>query len=79
MAKIRDRIAEFKILGDAEMIEALAEARKEMFNLRFQSATGQLDNSARLGHVRKNVARLSTFIRQREIAAHEAEQESDQS
>jgi large subunit ribosomal protein L29 len=57
----------------------LAETRRELFNLRFQLATGQLDNSARLSEVRKDIARLSTFLREREIAAHEAAQESEQS
>ncbi len=72
MAKTRDRVAEFKMLGDGELLSRLAESRRELFNLRFQLATGQLDNSARLGEVRKDIARLSTFLRQREIAAAEA-------
>ena len=45
----------------------LAECRKELFNLRFQLATGQLDNTARMGQVRKDVARILTVIRDREI------------
>jgi len=49
MAKVKDHVAELRLLGDAELIERLGEARKELFNLRFQLATGQLDNSARLG------------------------------
>jgi len=77
MAKTKERVAELKLLGDAELIERLAEAKKEQFNLRFQLATGQLDNSARLGEVRKDIARLSTFLREREIAAHEAAEEGD--
>ena len=72
MASIKDRVAELKLLGDAELLEKLSDARKELFNLRFQLATGQLDNSARLGEVRREIARMSTFVRQREIAAHEA-------
>jgi len=52
----------------------LAEARRELFNLRFQLATGQLDNSSRLGAVRKDIARLATFLREREIAAAEAQE-----
>ena len=77
MAKIQERVAEIKLLGDAEMIERLSEARKELFNLRFQAATGQLDNSSRLGEVRKEIARLSTFLRQREIEAAEAAEEGE--
>ncbi len=72
MAKTRDRVAELKMLGDGELLNRLGESRRELFNLRFQLATGQLDNSARLGEVRKDIARLSTFLRQREIAAAEA-------
>jgi large subunit ribosomal protein L29 len=43
-----------------------------LFNLRFQHATGQLDNSARLGQLKKDIARIETLIRQREIEAAEA-------
>ena len=79
MAKTKEHVAELKLLGDAEMIERLGEARKELFNLRFQLATGQLDNSSRLGVVRKDIARLSTFLREREIAAAEALEEGEAS
>ena len=65
-------------MGDGELLGRLGEARRELFNLRFQLATGQLDNSARLGAVKKDIARLSTFLREREIAAAEL-QESEQS
>ena len=66
------RVAEFASLGDEELIHRLADARKELFNLRFQFATGQLDSSARLGQVRRDIARMLTVLREREIAAHEA-------
>jgi large subunit ribosomal protein L29 len=78
MAKTRDHVAELRRLGDGELLGRLGEARRELFNLRFQLATGQLDNSARLGAVKKDIARLSTFLREREIAAAEL-QESEQS
>ena len=78
MAKTRDRVAELKLLGDGELLTRLAESRRELFNLRFQLATGQLDNTARLAMVKKDIARLSTFAREREIAAAEA-LESEQS
>jgi large subunit ribosomal protein L29 len=71
MAKTKEHVAELKLLGDAELIERLTESRKELFNLRFQLATGQLDNTARIGAVKKDIARLATFLRQREIALAE--------
>ncbi len=79
MAKTKEHVAEMKLLGDSELLGRLAEARRELFNLRFQLATGQLDNSARLGAVRKDVARLSTFMREREISAAEALEEGEAS
>jgi large subunit ribosomal protein L29 len=77
MATTKERVAEMRLLGDHELVERLGEARRELFNLRFQLATGQLDNSARLGLVRKDIARLSTFTREREIAAAEAVREGE--
>lgn len=78
MASTREHVEELRQLGDSELISRLAESRRELFNLRFQLATGQLDNTARMGHVRKDVARLSTFLREREIAAAEAQNEGEQ-
>ena len=60
-------------LGDPDLIERLSEAKEELFNLRFQFATGQLDNPARLKQVRRDIARVLTELRAREIAAAEAE------
>ncbi|WP_044641887.1 50S ribosomal protein L29 [Risungbinella massiliensis] len=54
-------------LTTAEIEQKLAEFKEELFNLRFQSATGQLDNPARLGQVRKDIARCKTVLRQREL------------
>jgi large subunit ribosomal protein L29 len=59
-------------LSDGELDERLVEARAELFNLRFQLATGKQSNSARLGLVRKDIARVITLQREREIAAAEA-------
>ena len=59
-------------VGDAELFEKLAEAKQELFNLRFQHATGQLDNYAALGASKRRIARIKTEIREREIAAAEA-------
>ena len=65
------KTAEILDLSSDELIDRLAEARRELFNLRFQLATGQLDNTARIGAVKKDIARLATFLRQREIALAE--------
>ena len=54
-------------MGDAELVEALKEARREAFNLRLRNATGELENSSRLRHSRRDVARLLTVARQRGI------------
>jgi large subunit ribosomal protein L29 len=59
-------------LGDAELFERLSENKEELFNLRFQRVTGQLDNYARIKQVKKDVARVMTELRSREIAAAEA-------
>ena len=48
--------------SDAELAQELVDAKKELFNLRFQNATNQLDNTARIKEVRKNIARIQTVI-----------------
>ena len=60
---------EIQALSDAELASKLEEGRAELFNLRFQMATSQLDNTARVKLVRKDIARVQTEIRAREIAA----------
>lgn len=60
---------EIKGLSDADLIQGIKDARAELFNLRFQMATGQLDNTARVNAVKKDIARLYTESRAREIAA----------
>ena len=50
----------------AELNEELVAAKKELFNLRFQNATNQLDNTSRIKEVRKNIARIQTVITQKE-------------
>jgi large subunit ribosomal protein L29 len=67
--------AELRELNDGELVQRLAEAKEEHFNLRFQNATGQLDNSARLSDIRREIARLNTLLREREIVAAEAEEQ----
>jgi large subunit ribosomal protein L29 len=58
--------AELRELDDDELENRLINARQELFNLRFQAATGRLDNSARTGDVRRDIARMLTVIRARE-------------
>jgi large subunit ribosomal protein L29 len=65
------RAAELRELNDTELEHRLGEAKEELFNLRFQNATGQLDNVARIPEVRRDVARIETLLREREIAAAE--------
>jgi large subunit ribosomal protein L29 len=65
--------AELRDLDDTELETRLAESKVELFNLRFANVTGQLDNPSRLGEVRRDIARLKTLLREREIAAAEAE------
>ncbi len=64
--------SELRGLGDSELLTRLAETKQELFNLRFQNVTGQLENSSRLPLVRREIARINTLLREREIAAAEA-------
>ena len=64
-------------LSDDALVTRLAEVKAELFNLRFQHVTGQLDNYARLNEVRREVARINTLLREREIAAAEAAEAED--
>ncbi len=59
--------SELRELGDEELATALREAKEELFNLRFQMATGQLDNNRRLRTVRGTIARIYTVLREREL------------
>jgi large subunit ribosomal protein L29 len=58
---------ELRALEDDELITKLRESKEELFNLRFQSATGQLDNNKRLQTVRHDIARIYTVMREREL------------
>ncbi|MDE0802810.1 MAG: 50S ribosomal protein L29 [Acidimicrobiales bacterium] len=64
-------------LDDESLVARLAEAREELFNLRFQNATGQLSNTARITEVKREIARCLTETRAREIAAAEALEASE--
>jgi large subunit ribosomal protein L29 len=68
------KIAELREMGDDELATRLVEARQELFNLRFQHVTGQLDNYSRLGQLKKDIARIETLLRANEITAAEAAQ-----
>ncbi len=59
--------AEIRDLEDEELVSRLSESKEELFNLRFQVATGQLDNNRRLHDVRKDIARIYTVMREREL------------
>ena len=67
-----------KELSDPELFERISIAKQESFNLRFQHVTGQLDNTARLREARRDVARLLTELREREIVAAEALEDEEQ-
>ena len=65
-------MSELREMRDDELGTRLAEAREELFNLRFQHVTGQLDNYSRLGDLKRDIARIETLLREHEIAAAEA-------
>ena len=60
--KINKFVEDLKTKSAAELNEELVAAKKELFNLRFQNATNQLDNTSRIKEVRKNIARIQTVI-----------------
>jgi len=59
-------------MDDDSLVNELAEVRQELFNLRFQHVTGQLDNTSRLSTLRRRIAQIHTELRTREIAAADA-------
>ncbi|MEA2640541.1 MAG: large subunit ribosomal protein [Chloroflexota bacterium] len=63
------KMPEVRGLDDAELVKKLADLREELFNLRFQYATRQLTNYARMRDVRRDVARVETLIRERQLVA----------
>ena len=66
---------ELRNLDNAELTEKLRESKEELFNLRFQGATGQLENHGRLRAVRKDIARIYTIMRERELGITPVEAE----
>jgi large subunit ribosomal protein L29 len=67
--------AELRELSDEELVLRVREAKEELFNLRFQMATGQLDNNRRLRTVRHDIARIYTIMRERELGLSAAPNE----
>ena len=63
---------ELRELSDDELLDRLADVKQEVFTLRFQIATGQAENTSLLGIAKRDVARIHTILREREIAAAEA-------
>ena len=66
------KAVELRDLNDDALVDRLNDTKQELFNLRFQHVTGQLDNYSRLGQIKKEVARINTILREREIEAAEA-------
>lgn len=73
------KATELRELGDEELLGKLREAKEELFNLRFQAATGQLENHGRLRAVRKDIARIYTLMRERELGIETVESETVES
>jgi large subunit ribosomal protein L29 len=69
MAKSTEELAELDLPA---LVDELRATKQESLNLRFRNATGQLDNNAEIKTVRRQIARINTYIRQREIAAAES-------
>lgn len=63
--KINKYVEDLRAKSATELTEELVAAKKELFNLRFQNATNQLDNTSRIKEVRKNIARIQTLITQK--------------
>ena len=65
--KIKDYVQELNGLTTEQLLDREKELKEQLFNLRFQLATGQLENTASLKSVRKNIARVKTVLRQQEL------------
>jgi large subunit ribosomal protein L29 len=70
--------SELRELTDEELVLRLRESKEELFNLRFQMATGQLDNNRRLSTVRHDIARIYTVMRERELGLSVAPDDEDE-
>jgi large subunit ribosomal protein L29 len=72
MAQQGTSAAELDDMNATDLEAKLREAKEELFNLRFQAATGQLESHGRLRHVKKDIARISTVVRERELGIRSA-------
>ncbi len=71
------KATDLRELSDESLVEKLREAKAELFNLRVQSATGQLDNNRRLQVIRKEIARIYTIMRERELGLSAAPSDNE--
>ena len=71
MMKTKEYVKELNAKDETALLEELTNAKKELFNLRFQHATNQLDNTARINDVRKNIARIQTVMTMKQRMAKE--------
>jgi large subunit ribosomal protein L29 len=67
--KSTQRVSDLKVMTESQLQDELLKLKKEQFNLRFQRATGQLENTSRVTEVRKDIARVKTFARGKAAAA----------
>ncbi len=70
--KSAQRLSDLKVMSESQLQDELLKLKKEQFNLRFQRATGQLDNTSRVTEVRKDIARVKTLARAKAGAAAKA-------
>ncbi len=70
------KASEIRDLTDSQILEEIDKAKQEMFNLRFQSNTGQLENPQRIKLVQRDIARYKTILRERELAYQLVQQEA---
>ncbi|MCL6559145.1 MAG: 50S ribosomal protein L29 [Firmicutes bacterium] len=66
------KVKEIRDLTDEELVRKIADSKDELFRLRFQLATGQLDNMMKIKEVKRRIARLKTVLRERELAIQRA-------
>jgi large subunit ribosomal protein L29 len=78
MSSVQNKLAApLRSLQDEELVTKLREAKEELFNLRFQAATGQLESHGRLKAVRKDIARIYTIMRERELGISAVETDGE--
>ena len=69
--KSKNRLSDLKVMSDDQLDAEMLNLKKEQFNLRFQRATGQLDNTARVRVVRRDIARVKTLAAQRRLSGQQ--------